>query len=302
MREARVQPSAHTYKLLIDAYGTLPPIDLVSVERIHAEMLADPEVAPQATHLASLITAYGMYGNDMAKALEVFESNHGQPEDSAKDAIVWESILNVVAHHGTLADLEAMRQRMQVSGVRPTAYVYNVLITGYARGGELDKARETFESMGDSVSGVAAPNNHPILHTSSGYLKPSTATEAPTNTIYREPSTYEAMIRAELGAGETQRARDLLNRMEARGYPFAVFMKVKALVDEPSMPSVSPTPCRIIRPSGEVKALKLTMQSLGHQSVFAPSNFADTRQDLGYTSSEIQENQQSSQVRNEQLQ
>lgn len=234
LRQAGVPPSAHTYKLLIDAYSTLPPIDLVSMERVYGELLSDRNVQLQGTHVGSLITAYGIYGDDLAKAMEVFESGPGG-RTFHKDAVVWEAILNVIAHRGTLGDLEAMRQRMISSGIRPTAYVYNVLITGYARAQRLDEARAIFESMGDSVTGVAAPNNHPMLLTSSGYAKPQTITEQPTNMVYREPSTYEAMIRAEIGAGEIGRAQQVLRRMEARSYPWAVYMRVKALVDEASV-------------------------------------------------------------------
>lgn len=158
---------------------------------------------------------------------------HNRP--AVHDPIVWEAILNVIAHRGTLADLEAMRQRMQSSGIQPTAYVYNVLITGYARLERIDESRAIFESMGDSVTGVAAPNNHPLLLTSSGYAKPQTMTEGPTQMVYREPSTYEAMVRAEMSAGEQDRAQEVLARMEARSYPWAVYMRVKAVVDDASV-------------------------------------------------------------------
>jgi hypothetical protein len=42
------------------------------------------------------------------------------------------------------------------------------------------------------------------------------AGSAKDNVIFREPSSYEAMLRAELGAHERERALDLANRMEAR--------------------------------------------------------------------------------------
>lgn len=231
LRQAGVSPSAHTYKLLLDAFATLPPIDLTSMERVYSDLVADRSVQVQGTHLASLITAYGIYGDNLSKSMEIFESTTNRN----LDAIVWEAILNVIAHRGTLGDLEGMRQKMESSKVRQTAYVYNVLITGYTRVGEIEAARGIFESMGDSVTGVAAPNNHPMLLTSSGYVKPQTITEEPTQLVYREPSTYEAMIRAEISVGEIERAREVLGRMEARGYPWAVYMKVKQIVDEASV-------------------------------------------------------------------
>lgn len=229
-----VQPSAHTYKLLLEVYSTLAPFDLQAMETVFAELGSDKTVPVQGLHFASLITAYGIYGDNLAKSIKVFESI-SQRRDGSKlmqDAVVWEAILNVLAHRGDQSQLDEMRSRMMASGVRATAYVYNVLITGYTRLGAIDVARELFESMGDSVTGVAAPNNHPALHTSSGFLKPSTITQELGDVVFREPSTYEAMIRAELSVGDLDRAGEVMVRMEARGYPYAVVMKVRQVLEE----------------------------------------------------------------------
>ena len=229
-----VPPSAHTYKLLLDAYHTLPPLDLTSMERTFADLCSDRNVRVQGTHWASLITAYGISAGNVDKALEVFEvipthpttlKNRQTPMD---EPVVWEAVLNVLATRGTVEQMESMRSRMINSGVRPTAYVYNVLISGYARHGQIEAARDVFESMGDTYQGVSAPNNHPTLHTSGGHPKPSsTAGEG----VYREPSTYESMIRAEMHVGDFGRAQEVLGRMEERGYPVAVYLKARALVE-----------------------------------------------------------------------
>lgn len=234
MRSAGVRPSAHTYKLLLDAYGTLSPVDLTAMNRVFGELCADRKVPVQGTHWASLITAFGLHANDVTKALAVFESiaTHPSTTSAVPEPVVWEAILNVLGQKGNLEQLESMRARLDASGARPTAYVCNVLISGYAKHGRVDKAREVFEAMVDSQTGVAAPNNHPALLTSSGHVKPSTTTAQPTNAVYREPSTYEAMVRAELLAGERARAEAVLSRMEERRYPVAVWMKARAILDE----------------------------------------------------------------------
>ena len=230
---ARVPPSAHTYKLLLDAFATLEPIDLVSMERVFADIQADPHVQVQGTHWASLISAYGIGVGNVTKALEIFDSipTHPSSASSVPEPVVWESILSVLALKGTVEELESVRLRMTHSRVQPTAYVYNVLITGYARVGLIDKARDVFEGMGDSITGVAAPNNHPQLLTSSGHVKPSTVTSEPRGMVYREPSTYEAMIHAEIKCGDRQAAEAVLRRMESRGYPAAVYMRARAALD-----------------------------------------------------------------------
>ncbi|WWC68865.1 uncharacterized protein I206_102801 [Kwoniella pini CBS 10737] len=226
LQQARVPPSAHTYKLLLDTYATLAPIDLEAMENVFAQIQQDRNVKLQGTHWASLITAYGIHGNNLEKSREVFESI---PQ---KDAVIWEAMLNVLSQKGNLEDLESTKAKMINSNVQVTAYVYNALINGYSRNGKIEKAREVFNSMGDSISGVAAPNNHPNLLTSSGHLKPNTITDNPTNIVFREPSTYEIMIRSEINHGSKENAKLVLNKMEERGYPLAVFLRGKSAYDE----------------------------------------------------------------------
>jgi len=231
----RVPPSAHTYKLLLDAYAVLQPIDLPAMERVFNDICGDSSVRVQGTHWASLISAYGISGNDLDKSLQLFESIPNHPRarvDLRAEPVVWEAVLNVVAQKGSVEQMESIRNRMIQLGARSTAYVHNVLITGYARAGLADKAREVFAAMGDSVTGVAAPNNHPQLLTSSGHVKPSTVTDRPTEIVYREPSTYESMIRAELSFGDVAAAEAVMAKMAERRYPAAVFMRARHILDD----------------------------------------------------------------------
>ncbi|ODN87116.1 hypothetical protein L198_07118 [Cryptococcus wingfieldii CBS 7118] len=231
LQQARVPPSAHTYKLLLDAYATLSPTDIPSMELVFSRLSGDRNVRVQGTHWASLISGYGLHANDLSKAKEVFESIPSTQKGNVQESVVWEAWLNVLSQKATIVELEEAHNKMVESGVQPTAYVYNVLINGYSRAGTIERAREVFESMGDSVSGVAAPNNHPTLLTSSGHAKPSTKAIISSGVVYREPSTYEAMIRAEVSCGDKARGEDVLRRMEERGYPVAVFMRGKAALD-----------------------------------------------------------------------
>lgn len=234
MRKYGVSPSVHTYKLLLDAYGTLAPIDTDSLSRVFAELCADRRLHVQGSHWASIITAYGLHNGDLDRAIAIFDSIPTHPSNkngAAPESVVWEAILNAVGQIGTLEQLVSLHERLSASGVQCTAYVCNVLINGYARHGELERARAVFEGMGDSVTGVAAPNNHPTLVTASGHLKPSTTTTTPTPVVFREPSTYEAMIRAEMQSGNRPAAQAILRRMEERRYPVAVWMKACALID-----------------------------------------------------------------------
>lgn len=235
LTEKNVAPSAHTYKLLLDAWAVLPPTNLAAMNKVFDALRNDRHVQVQGTHWASIISAYGIYGDNMEQALAIFHSipsdrRHGV--DLRQEPVVWEAILNVVAQKGTVEDMDNIHQQMLSVGAKATAYVYNVLIAGYARAGLIERAREVFASMGDSITGVAAPNNHPQLLTSSGHVKPSTVTSAPTGVVYREPSTYESMIRSELSMGNKEAAEAVLALMQERRYPVAVFMKAKSLLDD----------------------------------------------------------------------
>jgi hypothetical protein len=40
------------------------------------------------------------------------------------------------------------------------------------------------------------------------------------------------MIKAELKAGQRERAQDVLKRMEERGYPVAVYMRARGILED----------------------------------------------------------------------
>lgn len=155
MIQANVSPSAHTYKLLLDAYGTLQPIDLDAMQKIFDNLCKDRRVDVQGTHWASLIHAYGNVAGEPEKAIEIFESIPSHPSTLSKDVepVCWEAVLNVLASAKMADRMEGYVARMQQQHVRRTAYVNNMLIRGYAAVGKLDKSREIFESMQDAVMG-----------------------------------------------------------------------------------------------------------------------------------------------------
>jgi hypothetical protein len=134
MIQANVAPSAHTYKLLLDAYGTLEPIDLDAMQRIFDNLCKDQRVDVQGTHWASLIHAYGNVAGQPEKAIEIFESIPTHPATRSKDIepVCWEAILNVLASAKMTDRMEEYVWRMQQQHVRPTAYINNMLIRGYA--------------------------------------------------------------------------------------------------------------------------------------------------------------------------
>lgn len=228
MVRAGVKPTAHTYKVLLDVYGSLEPVDIGAMEEVFRELKAQPEKLNN-THFASLLNAYGCVTKQLGTAIEIF---HTIPQHGiARDAVAYEALVNALIANKRTDLIDEYMQKMAEDQVHMTAYVANFLIKGYANHGDLEKARAVFEAMVDPPVGVAAPNNH-APHDPSAVV--NVPVEEP---VYREPSTWEAMIRAELGAGDRERALALLERLGARGYPEAVFQRISGvLVDHTAVP------------------------------------------------------------------
>ncbi|KDQ65137.1 hypothetical protein JAAARDRAFT_53039 [Jaapia argillacea MUCL 33604] len=236
--DARIQPSAHTYKLLLDAYGTIEPVDIQAMEQVFAQLTTDKNVTVNGTHWAALINATGCVQKDLDKAVAIFESVATHPSTLASrsvlpDAIVYESLINVFVTLRRPDLIPPYIERLRASGIHMTAYIANLLIKGYAASGDLEQARSVFEGLLDPPEGIAAPNNH-LSHGSGS--SGSVPTNAP---VYREPSTWEAMVRAELGNGERDRAVALLDRLQARKFPPAVYNRISGIMLDDS---VSPWP------------------------------------------------------------
>ncbi|KAI8984892.1 hypothetical protein BD414DRAFT_489615 [Trametes punicea] len=231
LREANVQPTAHTYKLLIDAYGCIEPVELRAMQKVFEDLVADRNVSVQGTHWAALINAWGCVQKDLDQALKIFDSiathpttnPHGPP---MPDAVVYEALINTLVTVRRMDLVPGFLDRMRSSGVHMTAYIANLLIKGYASVGEIERSREIFESLQDPQEGVAALHNH-TPHQNKSQATMLVPADAP---VYREPSTWEAMVRAELGIGERDRAVVLLQRLQARMFPPAVYQRISGIM------------------------------------------------------------------------
>ncbi|KAF5337024.1 hypothetical protein D9611_002963 [Ephemerocybe angulata] len=223
-----IKPTGHTYKLLLDIYGSIEPVDIGAMESVFDQLKADTSVELNGPHFASLINAYGCVQKQLEHAISVFDAipNHGV----ARDAVVYEALVNALVANKRTDLIEGFLARMVEDGVHMTAYVANFLIKGWANVGDVEQARVIFESMLDPPTGVAAPNNH-APHEPGAVVNVDVS--AP---VYREPSTWEAMIRAELGVGNRENAQSLLERLRARQYPEAVFNRISGVMVDHSVP------------------------------------------------------------------
>ncbi|KAI9624879.1 hypothetical protein H4Q26_016655 [Puccinia striiformis f. sp. tritici PST-130] len=124
-----------------------------------------------------------------------------------------------------------------------TAYVVNTLMKVYASSGQIDTARELFESLVDPPPGHPGLFNHPTPSPSPPpSSSPTTLVNTPSSNvnssvgkigdpIYREPSCYETIIRIEFGLGNLEQVKNLVDRLEGRGYPKAIVNRIKKLVN-----------------------------------------------------------------------
>lgn len=201
----------------------------------------DRNVKVQGVHWASLINAYGCVGKDLQKAIDVFESIPSHPHTvhgngPLRSAVVYEALFNAFITHHRMDLVPAYLERMQAEGVYLTAYVLNPLIRGHALVGDIQSARAIFENMVDPPSGVAAPNNHAAHDAAATQQAVGSRPGAP---VYREPSTWEAMVRAELGQGNRDEAIALLERLRERHYPESIYNRISGIMLDDS---VSPWP------------------------------------------------------------
>ncbi|RMD41337.1 hypothetical protein DV735_g3774, partial [Chaetothyriales sp. CBS 134920] len=195
MKKRNIKPTSHTYKLLIEAYASLEPVNLEAAEALLAEMRA-AGTAPEAVHYGTLIHAKGCVMHDMEAARATFASVVGDSSVHVTDNLYQNLLEAMVANHEVAKTPEVLKD-MASRGVQMTPYIANTLIHGWASAKEIEKAKAVFEDLGF---------------------------------VHREPSTYEAMTRAFLAVGQRDEAEKVVAEMLQKGYPSAVSEKVMALI------------------------------------------------------------------------
>lgn len=195
MQARNIQPTMHTYKLLIDAHASLEPINMAAAEAVLESMKAAGQ-HPDAVHYASLVHAKGCVQHDLAGARKVFDTVLSNRRVRLQPCLYQALFESMVANH-RVADTESIVQDMLARKVEMTAYIANTLIHGWAAEGNVTKAKAVYDSIGIQK---------------------------------REPSTYEAMTRAFLSADQRMSATGIVQEMMSRGYPSAVAGKIVDLV------------------------------------------------------------------------
>lgn len=152
----------------MDAYGTIEPVDIAAMTEVMNQISISDAVQVQGSHWASMINTIGCVKRDLNEALATFESiesaeaqlSRKKREQRLPDALCYEAIFNVIVTHRRIDLLDDYLKRFNATGMHMTAYIANQLIKGYAMGGQIEQARDFFESLSDPPEGMAATNNH----------------------------------------------------------------------------------------------------------------------------------------------
>lgn len=195
MRARKIDPTMHTYKLLIDTHATLDPVDMPAAEAVLDEIRSSGS-QPEAVHFAALIHAKGCVMHDLRSARDIFESVIAEGRIAPQASLYQAMFESMVANHD-ITETEPLMKQMADRGVDLTPYIANTLIHGWALVKDVTKARAVYDTLGMEK---------------------------------REPSTYEAMTRAYLAVEEHGSAMGVVGEALRRGYPSAVANKICDLV------------------------------------------------------------------------
>jgi pentatricopeptide repeat protein len=195
MRARNIQPTTHTYKLLIDTHASLEPIDMPAAEAVLAQIRTRGEV-PEAVHYASLVHAKGCVLRDLSGARALFDSVLADPQIRLQPCL-FQALFESMVANNAIEDSTSVLEILHTRRVEMTPYIANALIHGWANAKVLGKAEDAYAAV--------------MMEK-------------------REPSTYEAMVRAYVALGEREKAQGVVREALGRGYPAAVSGKIADLV------------------------------------------------------------------------
>ncbi|KAJ5152153.1 hypothetical protein N7492_010448 [Penicillium capsulatum] len=195
MLSRNIRPTTHTYKLLIDAYASIYPGDMIAAENLLASMQAQG-VQPESVHYASLIHGKGCAQRDLDGARAVFNTAIADHRVRVQP-ILYQALFEAMVANSRVKETEPFLPMMKRHKIEMSAYIANPLIQGWANEGNVGRAKAIYDHIGREK---------------------------------REPSTYEAMVRGFLFAGDRTSAVSVAKEMMSRGYPPAVTNKIAELV------------------------------------------------------------------------
>lgn len=211
MLSVGIEPSAHTYKLLIDLYTSIEPVDLEAADKVLLTIQKNQQIIT-SQHFASLIYARGVLLRDLQAAQKFYEglllNNRVRP-----DKVILQALLESYIVNGKVAETSKVLDDMLRYGVEYNAYMANILIRGWA--------------PVDMTKSVSLFN----------YIL---------STDIAEPSSYESMVRVFLYHKDIESATSVVSLLASNGYPEPVVHKVRSLLAHYSRDNVAFTENEIL--------------------------------------------------------
>ncbi|KAL7274918.1 hypothetical protein RUND412_002169 [Rhizina undulata] len=195
-----IEPTSHTYKVLIEAHATLDAPDLEAAEGVLDMIKAKGERVEPAHH-AALIHAKGCVLQNADAALAHF-SNVIESREIPADQSLYQALFESLVANHRVHETDRWLKDMGSRGIIMTAYIANTLIHGWALEKNIEKAKTLYNALSSDENAK----------------------------VKREPSTYEAMTRAYLAVEDREGAMTVVEEMHTRGYPAAVMARVMDLV------------------------------------------------------------------------
>ncbi|KAG2228331.1 hypothetical protein INT45_011123 [Circinella minor] len=200
-----LKPSGHTYKLLMEVYANIPPYDMLAAHKLLTDMTKRHHLRPGPSHFATLIRSYGCLHRDVNSAVAVY--NEMKKANVKPDETVYQAMLNTFIDNNDIQAAEKLYQEMLASGARSSSYIENLFITGYGSLGDMAKAEKIWENMLDVKE------------------------DEQSQVLVKEPSTYEAMVKAYLVNKQPEKAAHVVEQMHnGRNFPIKVIDHVRALL------------------------------------------------------------------------
>lgn len=195
-KQFNLKPSHHTYKLLMEAYANIPAYDMLTAHKLLSEMSKRHGLKPTATHYATLIRSYGCLHRDVQSAMAVYKEM--QKAGIKADETVYQAMLNTFIDNNDMKQAEKLYDDM-INRVPSSTYIENLFIAGYGSQGDIKRAEQVFQKMDQGK-------------------------------LTKEPSTYEAMVKAYLNNQNKDAALKVVEEMRTRDFPPKVVEGVIQLI------------------------------------------------------------------------
>ncbi|KAI9029887.1 hypothetical protein CLU79DRAFT_733002 [Phycomyces nitens] len=201
LNQNMLKPTAHTYRLLIEAYANIPAYDMITAHGFIADMKKHG-IQPNASHYGTLIQSYGCLHRDVPSAMAVY--NEMKKAGVPTDTTVHQVLLSTFIENNELTRAEEYYQNMLANGESSSPYIENLFITCYGQQNQLEKAEAVFNKMVNELGS--------------------------SKSVVREPSTFIAMVTAYKENNNRDKALDVIEQMRARRLPAKLIKRVEQMV------------------------------------------------------------------------